>query len=65
MSPIFPVGTMGGPISLRVPSLPAKARKVAIQIETPRLPNPIMRRPRADREEKRVTHVIEVNQGRN
>src|SRR5271170_2823667 len=32
------------------------ARKVAGQIETPRPPDPIMRRPRADREEKRVTH---------
>src|ERR1035437_9860822 len=32
------------------------APKVAGQIETPRLPDPIMRRPRADREEKRVTH---------
>ncbi len=31
-------------------------RKVAGQIETPRPPDPIMRRPRADREEKRVTH---------
>ncbi len=49
---------------MRVPSLPAKARKVAIQIETPRLPNPIMRLPRADRGEKLVTHVIEVNHGR-
>ncbi|MDP1732276.1 MAG: hypothetical protein Q8L54_14110, partial [Devosia sp.] len=26
------------------------------QIETPRSPDPIMRRPSADREEKRVTH---------
>jgi hypothetical protein len=32
------------------------ARKVAGQIETPRPPDPIMRRPCADREEKRVTH---------
>lgn len=31
------------------------------QIETPRLPDPIMRRPPADREEKRVTHVNETN----
>jgi hypothetical protein len=29
------------------------------QIETPRLPDPIMRRPCADREEKRVTHANE------
>ncbi len=30
--------------------------KVAKQIETPRPPDPILRRPRADREEKRVTY---------
>ena len=30
------------------------------QIETPRLPDPIMRRPCADREEKRVTHANET-----
>ena len=30
--------------------------KVAGQIETPRPPDPILRRSRADREEKRVTH---------
>ena len=46
---------MGEAISLRVPNLPAKARKVVEQIETPRSPDPIMRRPCADREEKRVT----------
>jgi len=34
----------------------SNARKVAGQIGTPRPPDPIMRRPRADREEKRVTH---------
>ena len=33
----------------------SNAPKVARQIETPRLPDPIMRRPCADREEKRVT----------
>ncbi len=33
-----------------------KASKVVKQIETPRLPDPIMRRPCADREEKRVTY---------
>jgi hypothetical protein len=32
------------------------APKVAGQIEMPRPPDPIMRRPRTDREEKRVTH---------
>jgi hypothetical protein len=30
--------------------------KVAGQLETPRPPDPIMRRPSTDREEKRVTH---------
>src|SRR3954462_14973119 len=47
---------MGKTISLRVQSLRAKARKVVKQIGTPCLPDPIMRRPCADREEKRVTH---------
>jgi hypothetical protein len=46
------VGTMGAAISLRVQSLRA-SRKVVEQIETPRSPDPIMRRPCADREEKR------------
>lgn len=32
------------------------APKVVGQIETPRPPDPILRRPRADREEKRVTY---------
>ena len=49
------MGTMGEAISLRVPNLRAKPRKVVKQIETPRSPDPIMRRPSADREEKRVT----------
>lgn len=52
---------MGKVISLRVSNLPAKARKVVKQIETPRLSDPIMRRPRADREEKRVTHGNETS----
>jgi hypothetical protein len=47
---------MGEAISLRVQSLRASARKVVGQIETPCSPDPIMRRPCADREEKRVTH---------
>ena len=47
------MGTMGEAISLRVPNLQAKARKVVRQIETSRSPDPIMRRPCADREEKR------------
>ena len=53
VSRIVPVGTMGEAISLRVPNLPAKVRKVVRQIETSRSPDPIMRRPCADREEKR------------
>ena len=36
----------------------SNAPKVVGQIETLRPPDPIMRRPRADREEKRVTHGI-------
>jgi hypothetical protein len=39
------VGTKGKAISLRVQSLAAQAFKVAKQIETPYLPDPIMRRP--------------------
>ena len=37
----------------RIVPVQAKARKVARQAETPRSPDPSMRRPRADREEKR------------
>ena len=55
MTRIVPVGTMGEAISLRVPNRSASADQVVKQIETPRSPDPIMRRPRADREEKRVT----------
>jgi hypothetical protein len=42
---VVPVGTKGKAISLRVWSLPAQAVKVVKQIETPYLPDPIMRRP--------------------
>jgi len=52
---------MGKAISLRVSNLRAKACKVVKQIETPRLSDPIMRRPRADREEKRVTQGREIS----
>lgn len=38
----------------------SNAPKVAGQIETPRPPDPIMRRPRADREEKRVIHGRDI-----
>ena len=58
---IVPVGTMGEAISLRVPNLQAHARKVVTQIETPRSPDPIMRRPCADREEKRVTRGSDIS----
>src|SRR3546814_8273043 len=53
---IVPVGTTGQATSLRVQSLRALARKVVKQIEAPRPPDPIMRRPCADFEEKRVTY---------
>ncbi|MFC3637529.1 hypothetical protein ACFONL_09100, partial [Camelimonas fluminis] len=46
---------MGKAISLRVQNL-GQNPKVVKQIETPHPPDPIMRRPRAEREEKRVTH---------
>src|SRR3546814_18872656 len=51
-----PVGTAGQATSLRVQSWRALARKVVKQIEAPRSPDPIMRRPCADCEEKRVTY---------
>ncbi|HEY9536863.1 MAG TPA: hypothetical protein VIS03_04650 [Kiloniellaceae bacterium] len=56
MNRIVPVGTTGQATSLRVQSLRALARKVVKQIEAPRSPDPIMRRPCADCEEKRVTY---------
>jgi hypothetical protein len=43
--PLYPVGTKDKAISLRVQSLAAQAVKVVKQIETPYLPDPIMRRP--------------------
>lgn len=55
MNRIIPVGTMGKGISLRVRSLGQNSRIVK-QIETPRPPHSIMRRPSADREGKHVTH---------
>jgi hypothetical protein len=54
---VVPVGTMGDAISRRVRSRrAAMPPKVAGQIETPRLPDPIMRRPCANHEEKQVTY---------
>jgi hypothetical protein len=61
---IVPVGTIDKVISLRVQSLPAQAGEVVKQIETPRFPGPIMRRPDADREEKRVTRGNETSKKR-
>jgi hypothetical protein len=58
---IVPAGTRGKAIPLRVSILPSRrSRKVVKQIGTPRSPYPIMRRPRVDREEKRVTHGNET-----
>jgi hypothetical protein len=56
---IVPVGTKGNAISLRVSS-EENACKIVKQIETPRLTDPVMLRPGADREEKRVTHANET-----
>ena len=50
------MGTRGQATSLRVQSLRVQTRKVVEQIEAPCSPDPIMRRPGADRGEKRVTH---------
>lgn len=47
---------MGEAISLSVRNRRQRCLQVAGQIETPRPPDPILRRPCADREEKRVTH---------
>ena len=55
-SRVVPVGTMDEAISLRVRNRWQQCLQVAGQIETPRPPDPILRRPCADREEKRVTH---------
>ena len=48
-------------ISLRVRNRRQRCFQVAGQIETPRPPGPILRRPCADREEKRVTHGRETS----
>lgn len=53
---IVPMGTMGGAIPLRTPTAATRVADAVKQIGTPRSPYPIMRRPRADREEKRETH---------
>ena len=50
------MGTMGAVIPLRVSDAATPVADAVKQIGTPRSPDPIMRRPRADREEKRVTH---------
>jgi hypothetical protein len=53
---IVPMGTMGVAIPLRVLVAATRVADAVRQIGTPRSPDPIMRRPRADREEKRETH---------
>ena len=50
------MGTMGSAIPLRVPTVAAHVANAVNQIGTLRPPDPIMRRPCADREEKRATH---------
>lgn len=50
------MGTMGAAIPLRVPVAATRVADAVKQIGTPRSPDPIMRRPSADREEKRETH---------
>ncbi len=50
------MGTMGAAIPLRVSIAATRVADAETQIGTPRSPDPIMRRPRADREEKRETH---------
>ena len=50
------MGTMGAAIPLRVSTAATNVADAVKQIGTPRSPDPIMRRPCADREEKRVTH---------
>jgi hypothetical protein len=55
------VGTMVETNSLAGLNLQVHACKVAPQIETPRPPDPIMRRLYADREEKRVTRGNDIS----
>ena len=50
------MGTMGVAIPLRVSTATTRVADAVKQIGTPCSPDPIMRRPGADREEKRVTH---------
>lgn len=52
---------MGEAISLRVRNRTQQCVQVAGQIETPRPPDPILRRPCADREEKRVTRGCDID----
>ena len=51
------MGTMGVAIPLRTPTAPTRVADAVNQIGTSRSPDPILRRPHADREEKRETHV--------
>ena len=60
---VVPVGAMGEVISLRVRNrrvvMPRRSRD---RLRHLALLNPIMRRPRADREEKRVIHGHDIRQ---
>ncbi len=47
------MGTMGAVIPLRTSTAATRVADAVTQIGTPRSPDPIMRRPCADREEKR------------
>jgi hypothetical protein len=52
---IVQMGMMGAAIPLIVPNAATRVADVVNQIGTPRSPDPIMRRPRADSEAKRLT----------
>jgi hypothetical protein len=50
------MGTMGAALPLSALGAATRVADAMKQIGTPRPPDPIMRRPRVDREEKRATH---------
>jgi len=64
-TPIVPLGTTGKAISLRVQRPRANAGRVVKQNEKPRSPDRIMRRPCADREEKRANREERDEKTRN
>ena len=51
------MGTMGAAIPLRVSTATTRVADAVKQIGTPRSPDPIMRRPGADRDEKRLLRL--------